>query len=114
MRETIKFVYKQGVEEIIELIKDEFTRKAARNRCRRCKKYEFNKMYWNCLECEFCCHLINHHLHERDELGARIGLIDREINNIFVKHFKEQIREAKTDSKIGSDNFLYEKTLRLK
>lgn len=97
MRDLIKEVYYQGVEALIEKIKHTFTRRSATYRCTRCKRYEFDKMYWHCLECEFCCHLINMHLHERDDVGIRVGLIDREINNIFTRHFKEQIRNARND-----------------
>ncbi len=106
MKKIIKMVHAMGIEELIKLIKDDFTRSAARNRCKRCKKYEFNKMYWNCLECEFCCHLINVYLHEQDGVGSRVGQIDREISNIFTRHFKQQILQAKKDSKIPSDDFL--------
>jgi len=102
MKTIIKDVYRNGVEKLHDRIKDPFTRRAAKNRCRRCKKYEFNRMYWSCLECEFCCHLINFYLHERDGAGVKVGPIDREVSNLFVKHFKDQIKEAKKDTRIPS------------
>lgn len=106
MKETIEKVYEKGIEVLLNAIKDPFTRRAAKNRCARCKRYDFNKMYWSCLECEFCCHLINFYLHERDGSGVAVGKIDKEISNIFARHFKKQIHSAKKDSKSPSENYI--------
>lgn len=106
MKELIRNVYENGIESLHGKIKDPFTKRAAKNRCRRCKTYNFDKMYWSCLECEFCCHLINFCLHERNGEGVIVGKIDKEISNIFARHFKQQIHDAKKDSKLPSENYI--------
>ena len=106
MKEIIENVYEKGVEALFGGIQDPFTRRAAKNRCRRCKRYDFHKMYWSCLECEFCCHLINFYLHENIGSGVVVGKIDKEISNIFARHFKKQIHCAKKDSKSPSENYI--------
>ena len=111
MHKIINEVYEYGIEYLLRKIKEPFTRRSARNRCKRCKRYDFNKMYWNCLECELCCHLINHYLHERDGAGVRIGQIDREVSNIFARHFKKQINKAKADTKAPSDDHMRERKI---
>jgi hypothetical protein len=106
MNTLIKNIYENGVEALLRKIRDPFTKRAAKNRCRRCKTYNFNKMYWSCLECEFCCHLINHYLHENDGEGVIVGKIDKEISNVFARHFKKQIHDARKDSKLPSENYI--------
>jgi len=106
MKEIIEKVYEKGIEALLREIQDSFTRRAAKNRCRRCKRYDFHKMYWSCLECEFCCHLINFYLHENNGSGVVVGKIDKEISNIFARHFKKQIHCAKKDSKSPSENYI--------